>query len=192
MRDIFAECESAGYSGGLAAGLALALADVDTDAAPGPFAAVASTQVPAGAQVLNHPMAAREGVSFVHTQRRETRVDVAARLAATRLGTTQRLYERAVEHLSGRTAAGEPTVRKQLVQGTLADTHVALEVARRGLRVAGHVGAAMTDLHDRLTVLDWELAKLLGASGYAGEHAVAGAFVSRLAANCWVPREGAA
>ena len=193
MREIIAECESAGHSHGLAAGLALALAGVDTDAAPGPFAALPATAVPAGTAVLTHPMAAKEGISFVRTRRRdvpaELRSDIAARLGAARLGTTQRLYERAVEHLSARTSGGEAIVRKQLVQGTLADTYVALEVARRGLRIGGK--AALTDLHDRLTALDWELAKLLGASGYAGEHAVASAFVSRLAANCWVPRDGA-
>ena len=194
MRNIIAECESAGHSHGLAAGLTLALAGVDTDAAPGPFAALPATAVPAGTPVLAHPMAAKEGISFVRTRRRhvpaEVQTGIAARLGAARLGTTQRLYERAVEHLSARTSGGEPTVRKQLVQGVLADAHVELEVTRRGLRIAGR--AALTDLHDRLTALDWELAKLLGASGYAGEHAVASAFVSRLAANCWVPRDGAA
>ena len=190
MREIIAECESAGHSHGLAAGLTLALAGVDTDAAPGPFAALPATAVPAGTPVLAHPMAAKEGISFVRTRRREQlQTEIVVRLGAARLGTTQRLYERAVEHLSARTSGGEPTVRKQLVQGVLADAHVELEVARRGLRIAGR--AALTDLHDRLTALDWELAKLLGASGYAGEHAVASAFVSRLAANCWVPRDGA-
>src|SRR6266540_1528857 len=99
MREIIAECESAGYSHGLAAGLTLALAGVDTDAAPGPFAALPATAVPAGTPVLAHPMAAKEGISFVRTRRRkELHAEVAVRLGAARLGTTQRLYERAVEH----------------------------------------------------------------------------------------------
>jgi hypothetical protein len=197
MRDTIAACERAGYADGLAAGLALAMAGVAADAAPGEIAAVPSTAVPAGTTVVHHDIAARQGISFV---RPGSRTDIprdqltafAARLGAVRLGVTRRLVEQVVDHLSGRVVDGEPTVRKQLVQGALADAQVATEAARRCLLVAGHICVAVTDVHDRLTTLDWEMAKLLGASGYVGEGRASGAFVSRLTANCWIVREGAA
>lgn len=196
MRETISECEQAGYADGLAVGLTLALADLDACAAPGPVAALPSAATPPGTTVLPHDMAAREGISFVRPEpRRGARaVELTAfvtRLGAVRLGVTRRLMERVVTHLSGRTVGGEPTVRKQLVQGVLADAHLEIEAARRCLQVAGDLRTAVTDVHDRVTALDWEIAKLLGASGYAGESAASGAFVSRLTANCWLSRDGA-
>jgi hypothetical protein len=54
---------------------------------------------------------------------------------------------------------------------------------------AGENRAAIVDVHDRLTQVDWQLARMLGASGYVGRNPACGAYVSRLVANCWVARE---
>jgi hypothetical protein len=69
---------------------------------------------------------------------------------------------------------------------------VVTATARHALLLPGAPAAALADVHDRLTALDWELARLLGGSGYVGRGPACAAFVSRLAANCWVPRGGAA
>lgn len=196
MRETISECEQAGYADGLAVGLTLAMADLDASAAPGPVAALPSAATPPGTTVIPHDMAAREGISFMRSEPRHSapaaeQIAFVARLGAVRLGVTRRLMERVVTHLSDRIAGGEPTVRKQLVQGVLADARLEIEVARRCLRVAGDLLTAVTDVHDRVTALDWEIAKLLGASGYAGESPACGAFVSRLTANCWLYRDGA-
>lgn len=195
MRDTMSECERVGHTDGLAVGLALALAGLAPDAAPGPVAALPEAATPAGADVIRHDMAARAGISFVRVDRRQPTAPAeltafTARLGAVRLGVTLRLLAHAVAHLSARVAGGEPIIRKQLVQGVLADAQVETEVLRRHLRVSWHLTSAVADVHDRLTVLDWELAKLLGASGYAGESRASDAFVSRLTANCWVRRVG--
>ncbi|GAA3437673.1 acyl-CoA dehydrogenase family protein [Kutzneria kofuensis] len=182
MRHTIAECERAGHDDGLSAGLALSGAGLDN--APGRVAAVPSVSVPAGATVLRE----EQGVSFVRTEPRSgpELTAIAARLAGVRLGLTRRLAGRVVEHLSGRTVGGEPTIGKQLVQGALADAHVAAEAARRTLAVADDCPDAVRDVHNRLTAADWELAKLLGASGFVDGGAMFGVHLSRLTANCWV------
>lgn len=195
MPALLGECEQAARAGGLAAGLALALTGVDVTAPPARIAAVPSTMVPAGAIVVRHFLADQEGISFVRCGGRAPApasrlTEFGARLGAVRIGITWRLLDSAVRHLSGRVSGGEPTIRKQLVQGVLADVMTAAEAARHCLHVAGHVPAAVLDVHDRLTVLDWETAKLLGGSGYLADGAARGAYVSRLAANCWIAREG--
>jgi hypothetical protein len=182
MRHTIASCERAGHDGGLSAGLALTGAALDN--APGRVAAVPTKSVPSVAMVLR----AEQGVSFVRTEpfAGPESTAVAARLAGVRLGLTRRLARRAVEHLSGRTVGGEPTIGKQLVQGTLADAHVATEAARRALTVAGDCPDAVRDVHERLTAVDWELAKLLGASGFVDGGAMFDVHLSRLTASCWV------
>ena len=181
MRHTIAECERAGHDDGIAAGLALTGAELE--AAPGRVAAVVT--VPDGAVVLRE----EQGVSFVRAEPRPGGPEltaIAARLAGVRLGLTTRLAERVVAHLSGRTVGGEPTIGKQLVQGALADAHVATEAARRTLAVAGDCPDAVRDVHERLTTVDWELAKLLGASGFVDGGAMFDVHLSRLTANCWV------
>ena len=182
MRHTIAECERAGHAHGLSVGLALTGADLEN--APGRVAAVPGAAVPADAIVLRE----EQGVSFVRAEPRvgPEATAIAARLAGVRLGLTRRLAELVVEHLSGRTVGGEPTIRKQLVRGTLADAHVATEAARRTLTVAGDCPGAVRDVHERLTTVDWELAKLLGASGFVEGGAMFGVHLSRLTANCWV------
>jgi hypothetical protein len=176
MLDTIAECERVGYADGLAAGLARALTGVDVLCPPGPVAAVPAAAVPAGAVVIGHRLADLEGISLVRcAEHRPARglTALGARLGAVRLGITGRLIEQAVEHLSGRTAGGEATIRKQ----------------RQRLLVAGRVPVAVTDLHDRLNAIDWEVAKLLGARGYLACSPTRGAYVARLTANCWIARE---
>lgn len=194
MRNSMLECERAGYDGGLATGLALALTGLAAEAAPGGVAALPSTALPAGEPLLRNDLAHAEGVAFVLPRERTTvpaaeLVACAARLGAVRLGVTRTLLDRVLARLSRRVVGGEPIVRKQLVQGALADARVTIDAARSCLVHAGTVAVAVNDANDRLTTVDWELAKLLGAFGYAGERLAAGAHVSRLVANCWVPRE---
>jgi hypothetical protein len=192
-RDTIDRCEDAGYADGLAAGLALALDGTSPGPAPGGIAALPANAVPGGSAVIPHVMAAREGIVFLRQEPAAPATATGpaafcARLGAARLGVTRRLADCVLAHLTGRSSGGEPILRKQLVQGTLADARVTTEVARRALLVGGASTAAVADVHDRLTVLDWELAKLLGAAGYAGESAAREVFVSRLTAGCWLPR----
>ncbi|MEZ0109806.1 hypothetical protein ABH920_003820 [Catenulispora sp. EB89] len=196
MQNTITACEEAGRHDGLAAGLAVALAALDAGAAPGGIAALPASAVPAGAEVIRHEMALAEGIGFVRpATRREAPADeltaLAARLGAVRIGATLRLIEQVAGHLSRRFFGGEPVLAKQLVQGTLADALVATETARCALATDSR--AAIVDVHDRLTQVDWELARMFGASGYAGRgegNPARGAYVSRLVANCWVAREG--
>lgn len=195
MREALQSCEHVGRTRGFPAGLALALDGADADAAPGRLAALPSDTVAPGAEVVPHRLAAREGVTFVRrTGRRRVPADggtaLAARLAALRLGVTHALRERAVAHLAARVSGGEPTLRKQLVRGALADALVTVETVRRTLLVAGDMAGTVVECHQRLTETDWELTKLLGASGYAGRttaSTASTAFVARLTANCWLP-----
>ena len=196
MQNTITACEQAGHHDGLADGLALALAALDAGAAPGGIAALPSAAIPPGATVIRHDMASAEGIGFVRPATRpDTPADeldaLAVRLGAVRLGATRRLMEQVVAHLSGRIVGGEPALAKQLVQGTLADAVLATEAARCCLAVTDRP-EAVTDVHDRLTEVDWQLAKLLGASGYVGRNPACGAYVSRLVANCWVPRRSTA
>ncbi len=197
------DCERVGHEKGLAAGLAAALDAVwapGTDGAPAPagrVAALPADRVPAGAEVVPHRMGTLEGVAFVRCESApaedaERLTAFGALLGAARIGVSRRLLEWAVTHLSERTVEGQPTIRKQLVLGTLADTLTGVEAARRLLLAAGTIPAAVVDVHDRITELDWETAKLYGASGMITDSPSRGGYVSRLTANCWIPREGGA
>jgi hypothetical protein len=200
---VLLDCEQAARGAGLAAGLAAALDAVWADAPgrapapPGRVAALPADRVPAGAELIAHHMAVLEDIAFVRCEPAvpedsERLTAFCALLGAARLGVSRRLLEWAVEHLSGRTVEGQPTIRKQLVLGTLADTLTGVEAARRSLQVAGTVPAAVAEVHDQITELDWECVKLLGASGYVTDSPSRGAYVSRLIANCWIPREDGA
>ena len=203
-------CERTAVEHGLAAGLAAAL-DAASAALPGGglpapagrIAALPADRVPAGAELIAHRMGALEGIAFVRSEpsRTEHAEDAqyaeqltffSALLGAARLGVSRRLLEWAVEHLSGRTVDGEPTIRKQLVLGSLADVLTKVEAARRLLLVAGSVPAAITEVHTWVTELDWESAKLLGASGFITDSPSRGGYVSRVVANCWIAREDGA
>lgn len=177
------------YRAGLAAGLSTALTDLDSRRPPGGVAAIPTAQVAPTDSVIGHSLAEAEGISFVRglpLMDEPALSAFAVRLGAVRVGVTQRLLTHAVTHLSGRTVGGEPTLRKQLVLGAIADVQTALEVARQTLRVAADLPAAVAQVHEDLTAIDWEAAKLLGGSGYVGSTPARTAYVSRLVANCWI------
>ncbi|PWI44818.1 acyl-CoA dehydrogenase family protein [Streptomyces sp. ICBB 8177] len=215
MRDPIARCETTAHAEGLAAGLTQALAAArDGVSPPGRVAALPAGRVPPGAAVVRNRLAEREGIGCFVWPGRETerphhlrpvrqaeRIDhdgesggataeFAVLLGAVRLGATRRLLEHAVGHLSGRTAGGEPTIRKQLVLGTVADVMTGVEAARHALLTGAGVPEAVADTHERLTELDWETTKLLGASGYLADGPARAAHVSRLLADCWVAAPG--
>ncbi len=197
-----ADYEKIGYTDGLSAGLAMVLADLDdadlAAAAPGGFAAVPAQRVDDGATVVEHRMATSEGVAIldvrlpsglVSLRHAGDRPDVVGlRLAAVRIGLTRKLLDQAVEHLTGRTGGGEPLIRKQLNLGAIADTLAALELLRRYLETAARRPSreSIVDIHDQITRLDWEVAKLFGANGYLADHPVRALFVAELVANTWV------
>ncbi|GGM61254.1 hypothetical protein GCM10011608_52930 [Micromonospora sonchi] len=189
MTNRITACEQAGYLDGLAAGLAQALTDVEIVAAPGGTAAVPADWASDG-ETIPHSLAAREGVAFVRvpaaTETTATLTELGVLLGAARLGATRRLADHAVAHLSGRTSGGEPTIRKQLVLGTLADLLTEVEALRVQLMVSAASAETVADVHHRITDLDWEAAKLLGASGYLADSPGRSCHVSELVANCWV------
>jgi hypothetical protein len=198
MRDAISECEQEARSAGLAAGLALALDGADERTAPGSVAALPAGLVPAGTPLVRHQAGEAEGIRFVQAPARRpppgpeltaALTTIGARLGQSRLGLTSQFFDHVVAHLASRTAGGEPLIRKQLVAGTLADAQLTVDLTRRCLRVAGHSPVAVADAHAKITAVDWELARMLGASGYVGPGLPARAFVSRLIANCWVRRE---
>lgn len=201
-----ADYERAGYADGLGAGLAKALADLDdTDlaaAAPGRFAAVPALRVDDGATVVEHSVATAEGVAFLDvrlpagltslTPRGDRPEVVGLRLAAVRIGLTRRLLDQALEHLAGRSGGGEPLIRKQLNLGAIGDILAALEVLRHYLDVAADrpTREAIVDIHEQVTLLDWEVVKLFGASGGVADHPARALYVAELVANTWVAPPG--
>lgn len=189
------DCERLAHTEGLAAALTAALDGLGAEAAPGSVAALPAAATPDGAQVVANAAAAQVGIAFVRPAvsglaSPQELTAFGLRLAAARLGVTRRLLEHAVAHLAGRTTGGEQALRKQLIQGTLAEAEVTTAVLRRLLRVEPATAAVVADAHERLTGLDWELAKLLGASGYLVAGPACEAYVSRLTAHCWIPRTG--
>lgn len=198
--------EKIGYTDGLSAGLTMVLADLDdadlAAAAPGGFAAVPAQRVDDGATVVEHRMATSEGVAILDVRLPSGLVSmrhvgdragvVGLRLAAVRIGLTRKLLDQAVEHLTRRIGGGEPLIRKQLNLGAIADTLAALELLRRYLETAARrpsresIRESIVDIHDQISRLDWEVAKLFGASGYLADHPVRALFVAELVANTWV------
>lgn len=192
MHDIMDECEAAAYGGGLAAGLAAALNGLGPLAAPGRVAALPAQTVAPDAQTIRNRIAQNAGITFVccdvRGNGRDGLLDLAARLGAVRIGVTRLLTDRAVAYLSTRESGGEPLIRRQLVIGALADLRAEAEALRHHLRAARGRLAALVDAHDRVTALDWEAVKLLGAGGYVAGGGADLAHASRLAAHCWIPR----
>ncbi|MCX5391927.1 acyl-CoA dehydrogenase [Streptomyces sp. NPDC006482] len=187
------ECEEAARAHGLAKGLDRALDGVDVRlAAPGPYAAVPAGRA-GGADVHRHRLAELEGVVFVRRDQdgphdAEACARVGRRLAHTRLGLARRLLDQATVHLSARTGGGEPLSRKQMVIGTVADVMSGIELLRHYAR-SQDSRRALVDLHHRLDVLGWEIARLFGAAGYIADNEVRALHVSALAANTWIDGE---
>jgi Acyl-CoA dehydrogenase, C-terminal domain len=189
------ECEQTARRDGLAAGLALALSGTDvTAAAPGRYAAVRAADVPDGAAVRAHSLAGTEDIVFVECpgerpHATHSLVELGRLIAAVRLGLVRRTLDLAVEHLSERTAAGEPLIRKQLVTGAVADVIAGVELLREYAR-CHRDPVAVGDLHTQIDDLGWQTAKLFGAVGYIADHPVRALYVSALVANTWIAREG--
>ncbi|MEU3251188.1 acyl-CoA dehydrogenase family protein [Streptomyces sp. NPDC006997] len=194
MSETITACEAAAYDAGPARGLALALATADPGPPPGGVGALPSRDVPPDAEVVPHRLAALEGVSFVRLSTPGPAAAaarpwaLAAHLAAVRAGVVRRLVDDAVTHLARRSAGGELLSQKQLVRGVVADTHTELEAVLRLVRVAGHLPAAVVDAHDRLTALDWEAAKLLGAAGFLADGPARAGYVAWLVGESWLDR----
>ncbi|HEX6358839.1 hypothetical protein [Actinophytocola sp.] len=184
--------ELAGYTAGLSAGLAKALADVDdadlTAAARGGFVAVPAGRVRDGATVVEHPMAEAEGVAILdvrlpaglvllrHAGNRPEVVGL--RLAAVRIGLTRRLLDHAME---------QPRRDRVLLRG-IADVVSALEPLRHQLvSMTQHPPrAAVAEVHARLDGLGWQVARLFWPDGYRADHPVRALFVAELVANTWL------
>ncbi|WP_432933186.1 acyl-CoA dehydrogenase family protein [Microbispora sp. CA-135349] len=122
----------------------------------------------------------------------ELAAELVAGLAAARLGVARRLLDLAVEHLTRRHADGEPIIRRQLVQGTVADALAAIDMCRHMARQAAAPAAAPAAalaagrLHARIGEIGWWIATLFGAAGYLADHPAAELYVSELVADVWV------
>lgn len=190
-----ADYERVGYTDGLSAGLAKALADLDDAdlavAASSGYAAVPAQRVDAGATVIEYGMANSEGVVIIdvrlpvglaplrHAGDRPEVVGV--RLAAVRVG----LARKALDHALAQLADHTPPIRRQLSLGVIADVRTALESLRRHLELAAAhpTRQAVIAVHEQLTALDWQLAQLFGAGA---DSVVRALFVAELVANTWV------
>ena len=194
MSTVMQDCEKIARDEGLAAGLAAALSNVDSQAsAPGRYAAVPADTVPSRAPVRTHSLAEREDIVFLECPGEGEAydlVEIGTRLAGVRLGVVRRLLDQAVEHLESRIVGEEPLLRKQLVTGSVADTMAEVELLRAYAETQ-HAPDAVADLHDRLDALGWEVLKLFGAAGYMADHPARALYVSALVANSWVDRNGA-
>lgn len=193
-RDAVARCERIARESGFVAGLGEVLATVDVaDMAPGRVVAV-----PAGwvgktpGEVVAHPQAQAEGISFVRVRGADPAraLPVAGRLAGARLGLSAAALAAAARRLSDRKSAGEPLIRAQLVTGSVADAAVEIELLRHQAvlldRSPSPESAAV--VHNRIDRLDWSTAMLFGASGYTTERYGAALLVSALVANSWIAR----
>ncbi|MFF8726184.1 hypothetical protein ACF073_06790 [Streptomyces sp. NPDC015171] len=115
-------------------------------------------------------------------------------LAWVRLGHSRRLFGLATAHLGQRTSAGSPLLRRQLVQGSVADAvveHLEIESALTAAGSAALTGAGLGHWHDRLTAVDRLLLRLLGAGGYTAAGPGRAAYASELLSDVYVrPRDG--
>jgi hypothetical protein len=186
------DCELAGYTAGLSAGLAKALADVDdtdlTTAARGGFAAVPAERVRDGATVVEHRMVADEGIAILDVRLPAGLVSlrhagdrpevVGLRLAAVRIGLARRLLDHALE----------PARRDRVVLRAIADVVSALESVRHQLLGMARYPsrAAVAEVHARLDRLDWQVARLFWPDGYGADHPARALFVAALVANTWL------
>jgi hypothetical protein len=192
------DCELVGYTGGLAAGLAKALAGLDDAdlfaAASSGFAAVPAGRVHEGATVVEHRVAAEEGVAILDVRLPAGLVRlrhagdrpavVGLRLAAVRIGLVRRLLDHA---LAG---PAEPVslMRYRLALRTIADVVSALESLRHQLTAMARYPSrtAVAEVHARLTGIDWQVARLFWPDGYRAGHPVRVLFAAQLVASTWV------
>jgi hypothetical protein len=188
-------CELAGYHVGLSAGLGKALVDLSDDdlvaVARGGFVAVPAERVHEDATVVEHGLAAAEGVAILDVRlptglavlrhpgdRPEI---VGLRLAAVRIG----LVRKVLDHALAQPAEQGSLLRRRLSLHVIGDIVSVLESLRSQL--AGFpTRADVSDLHRRLTQLDWRVAGLFGPDGYRPDSPVRALFVAELATTTWV------
>jgi hypothetical protein len=186
-----------GREAGLAAGLAAVLEGLDpATAAPAGVAVLPSVDVPPGARVVPHALAAREGLTLVRfppsgATRTGTGLDDrrAAALAAVRLGVLAGLLDAAVDRLAGRRYGGVALIEQQLVVGAVADVVIELESAAATLCDDDPPAEVVAAQHERLTAAGWTVTRFFGAEGYLADHPVRSLYVSTLVADVWVRRE---
>lgn len=190
--------EHVGYTAGLSAGLTRALADLDDAdlmaAAHAGWAAVPEQRVHEGASVLEHRMAASEGVAILDVRLPAGLVPlrhagdrpevVGLRLAAVRIGLARKL----LDHAIGALTAGRPPLHHRLLLTAITNVLTALASLRGYVDGVAQSPSrdAVVDVHDRLTRLDWQVAKLFGLRGDLADHPVRALFVAALAAGTWV------
>ncbi|MGW6831914.1 hypothetical protein ACWGCI_00565 [Streptomyces sp. NPDC054949] len=105
-----------------------------------------------------------------------------------RLGLSEALRERVVDHLTGRTTGDVPLIRQQLVKSAVADALVdQLEVRAVLMDAApGELSpATLQDMQRQLTAADRAQVKLLGAAGYLADGPGQTAYVSELVAETY-------
>jgi hypothetical protein len=189
-------CELAGYHVGLSAGLGKALVDLSDDdlvaVARGGFVAVPAERVHEDATVVEHGLAAAEGVAILDVRLPAGLVVlrhpgdrpeiVALRLAAVRIG----LVRKVLDHALARPAAERGSLlRRRLSLHVIGEIVAALESLRSQL--AGFpTRSDVADLHARLTQIDWRVAGLFGPDGYLPDSPVRALFVAELVATTWV------
>lgn len=189
-------CELAGYHVGLSAGLGRALGDLsDADlvaVARGGFVAVPAERVHADATVVEHGLAAAEGVAILDVRLPAGLVVlrhpgdqpeiVGLRLAAVRIGLVRKVLDLALAHPAGERGS---LLRRRLSLHVIGEIVSALGSLRRQL--AGFPSRSdVAELHGRLTQLDWRVARLFGPDGYRRDSPVRALFVAELVATTWV------
>jgi hypothetical protein len=189
--------ELVGYTSGLSAGLAEALADLDdtelvTAAARGGFAAVPVRRAHADATVVEHRMATAEGVAILDVRLPAGLVPlrhagdrpevVGLRLAAVRIGLTRRLLDQALTGPGN--LAPPPCCRLTLRTDILS----ALASLRRQLTdMAGHPSReAVADVHTRLSHLGRQVTMLFASDEYDTNDPARALSVAELVADTWV------
>jgi hypothetical protein len=166
--DALDEFEHVAYTSGLAAGLALTLADLgDADVATttrSGYAAVPRNRVPTDATVIDHPLVADQDIAILD-------VRLPAGLAPLRHAGDR-------PHLVGLRLAA---VRIGLVRTLLDHIPVALKPLRDHL-----ARTAVVELHTQLTGLDWQVMSSLGPDSYRPDHPARVLLAAQLVTATWV------
>ncbi len=108
-----------------------------------------------------------------------------------RLGISAGLLDTALSYLAHRTVAGEPLLRKQMIQGELSDAvtrQLAVRALVSGRRAADLSDTALADAHRQITAGDGVLLRLMGARGLTVEWPGQAAYASELLADAYLSR----
>lgn len=108
-----------------------------------------------------------------------------------RLGLSGALLDAALAYLGGRQSGDTTLLRRQLVQGAVAEALTGQLQVRAALTADASAPAALSYLHTRLTESDRVLLRLLGAAGFARGGAGEVADVSELLAGAYTPEVAA-